>query len=129
MFLVGCCLCFLRSSLAGDPAVDRGRLRPAGEQHAGGPTHLQPGETSFHHRQWHLTACPQVNYKQLQFCSCKCNLDLVLFSCCFLFSEMKSTVRSANSSLRIHQRAATPAGGSCCHSALAALPPQKSLSK
>lgn len=52
-------------SWAGDQAVDGGGLRPPGEQHAGGPTHLQPGETSLHHRQRHLTARPQVTFKQL----------------------------------------------------------------
>lgn len=47
--------------MAGDPEADGRRLWPRGEQHAGGQTHLQPGEASLHHRQRHLTARPQVS--------------------------------------------------------------------
>lgn len=52
---------FSSSSVAGDQEADGGRLWPRGEQHAGGQTHLQPGETSLHHWQRHLTARPQVS--------------------------------------------------------------------
>lgn len=52
---------FSSSSVAGDPEADGRRLWPRGQQHAGGQTHLQPGETSLHHWQRHLTARPQVS--------------------------------------------------------------------
>lgn len=49
--------------MAGHQAADRGGLQSPGKQHAGGPTHLQPGETSLHHRQRHLAAHPQVTHE------------------------------------------------------------------
>lgn len=49
--------------VAGHQAADRGGLQSPGKQHAGGPTHLQPGETSLHHRQRHLAAHPEVTHE------------------------------------------------------------------
>lgn len=57
-------LIFRNVFAAGDQKVDGGRLQPAGQQHVGGATHLQPGETPLHHRQRHLAASPQVSYQQ-----------------------------------------------------------------
>lgn len=52
-------VCFFWSS-GGQEADGGRRLRPSGEQHAGGATHLQPGEATLHHWKRHLTPHPQV---------------------------------------------------------------------
>ena len=50
------------SYMAGRQAANRReRVRPSGEQHAGGQTHLQPGEASLYHWKWYPATGPQVS--------------------------------------------------------------------
>lgn len=54
MFVCYCCCS------VGDQASEWWWMHSPWKQHAGGPTHIQPGEAALHHRQRHPSARPEV---------------------------------------------------------------------